>query len=188
MALKDVTCGVPQESISGPLLFLICVHDLWYASDLLELIIFADDTNLFYAERDIKKLFETVTQWFISNKLSINMTKTKYSFFSQTKQKRQYSLGSPKTIHRQSIWINKVPWCIFRWKLDMERAYQLHWNKIAKKIGIIFRYKPYLNKNVLSSLYYSYIHSHISYANIALGNTYLSNLKKPVANKNILYV
>ena len=43
---------------------------------------FADDTNLFYAERDMKKLFETVnnelqkiSQWFILNKLSINVTK-----------------------------------------------------------------------------------------------------------------
>ena len=43
---------------------------------------FADDTNLFYAERDMKKLFETVnnevqkiSQWFIFNKLSINVTK-----------------------------------------------------------------------------------------------------------------
>ena len=45
---------------------------------------FADDTNLFYAERDIKKLVKTVnkesqkiSQWFISSKLSINVTKTK---------------------------------------------------------------------------------------------------------------
>ena len=50
--------------------------------------------------------------------------------------------------------------------------------KLQKKIGIIFRSKPYLNKNCLLSLYYSYIHSYISYANLAWGNTYLSNLKK----------
>ena len=45
---------------------------------------FADDTNLFYAEENIK-LFDTVnielqnnSQWFTSNKLSLNVTKTKY--------------------------------------------------------------------------------------------------------------
>ena len=50
---------------------------------------FANDTNLFYAVRDIKKLFETVNnelkkiyQWFISNKLSINVTNIKYYFFT----------------------------------------------------------------------------------------------------------
>ena len=43
---------------------------------------FADDTNLFYAERDMKKLFKMVnnelqkiSRWFILNKLSINVTK-----------------------------------------------------------------------------------------------------------------
>ena len=51
-------------------------------------------------------------------------------------------------------------------------------NKIAKNIGIIFRSKPHLNKKCLLSLYYSYNHSYISYANIAWGNNYLSNLKK----------
>ena len=49
---------------------------------------FADDTNLLCAERDIKKLFQTVNNkfqkispWFISNKLYINVTRTKYFFF-----------------------------------------------------------------------------------------------------------
>ena len=51
-------------------------------------------------------------------------------------------------------------------------------NKIAKNIGILYRPKPYLNNKCLLSLYYSYIHSYISHANIAWANTYFSNLKK----------
>ena len=46
-------------------------------------------------------------------------------------------------------------------------------NKVAKNIGIIFSSKPYLNKRCLLSLYYNYIHTYISYANIAWGKTYL---------------
>ena len=54
-ALQDVTCGVPPGSILGPLLFLIYVNELQYVSHLLQHMMFANDTNLFYAKNDIKK-------------------------------------------------------------------------------------------------------------------------------------
>ena len=89
--LEIIRCGIPQGSILGPLLFLIFVNDLQKSTKFLDPIMFADDTNLFYSNKDINNLFKIaneelneINEWFRANKLSINAGKTKYIFFSQT--------------------------------------------------------------------------------------------------------
>ena len=67
--LKYVTCGVSQGSILGPLLFLVYVNDLPNASRLLDPIMFADDTNLFFNHKDIKHPFTVVNNELLTSKI-----------------------------------------------------------------------------------------------------------------------
>lgn len=57
---NEISCGVPQGSILGPLFFLLSINDVKNASNLLNLILFADDTNVFMSYKDLNYLSDTL--------------------------------------------------------------------------------------------------------------------------------
>ena len=68
-------------------------------------IIYADDTNLFYPTNDIETLFSTVnrlnmelgkiSEWFKTNKLSLNIKKTNYNLLRENSTKDGLLLKLP---------------------------------------------------------------------------------------------
>ena len=69
----------PQGSILGPLLFLIYINDMCDVSKVLDFILFADDTNIFFSNKNINVIEKTLIEelpnlrdWCQANKLSIN--------------------------------------------------------------------------------------------------------------------
>ena len=78
----------------SPLLFVMYIIDFCKVSNILDPIMFADDTNPFFSNKSIKELFYTVNSelkkvfaWFNSNKLSLNKDKTKYALFHKARRK-----------------------------------------------------------------------------------------------------
>ena len=87
-SLMTIQHGVRQDSILGPLIFLLYVNDLHHSSSLLSFILFANDTTILFSHPDFPTLvdilnneLDSVSSWFRTNKLSWNSTKTKHMVF-----------------------------------------------------------------------------------------------------------
>ena len=93
------------------------------APDLLGLIMFAGDTNLFLTHKDVSYLSETanlelerINQWFVSNELSLNVSEAKNSFFQKPNKGDDIPLLLPKlNIDDRTIGVFKIPGSITRW-------------------------------------------------------------------------
>ena len=88
---RKISYGVPQESILGPLLFLLYIKDPSNISNKLSFSLFVDDTTITSSDSSLKNCLNSaqtelihVFDWFVANKLMINFKKTYYLIFGNS--------------------------------------------------------------------------------------------------------
>ena len=181
---SDITSGVPQGSVLGPLLFLICIYDFQRCSSKLDFYLFADDSNLFYASKslsDIESIINAelvrVKTWLSANKLSLNIAKSNFVIFHPTQKKKTFNIRlSVNDKHlKEELYIQYL-----RVMLDSYLNWKAHVSHVMKKtrknIGLISKLRYFVNTNTLVSLYYALIYPFFVYSLLAWGNTYESNV------------
>ena len=82
-----ITCGVPQGSILGPMLFLLYVNDMKSAVTC-KLLLYADDSALLVSDKCVSKIenvlseeLQNISKWLVDNKLSLHLGKTESILF-----------------------------------------------------------------------------------------------------------
>ena len=183
-SLAEISHGVPQGSILGPLLFSIYINDFDKSSNLLSFILFADDSNLFYTHSNLNVLFDTVnselnniSSWIRANKLSLNIKKTSFMLFSKK-----------VTHHPQIVYIdnNQIPRtdCLkfLGLYIDQDLSWKQHVNYLCKiisrNVGIINKLKHFFPREVLVTLYNALILPYINYGILAWGNSGIAQINR----------
>ena len=183
---QNITYGTPQGSCLGPLIFIIFINDLHKQLQHSKSLLFADDTTLYKSHRNLNYLtwcieedMNKLSEWFRTNKLTLNLDKTVCILFQKSHETKQIeiNIGSQKIKNTTEtkflgIWIDE----------------QLKWNTHIQKLLLKLTRNSNLlklNQNMMPTMTKKLIyHSHIG---ITYNMDYSSGVIMPQKNNYLSY-
>ena len=169
--VRDVTCGVPQGSSLGPLLFLIYINDLRLCLSKTSCGHFADDTFIIFHSKKPKTIetiinteLKEIVKWLRLNKLSLNATKTELIFFHSPKHPLNYDNIS---IKMNGFKLTPVDYLKY---LGMYLDKYLDWNhhiedlskKLSRANGILSKLRYNAPLDICLQVYYAIFYSYLN--------------------------
>ena len=169
--LSDISIGVPQGSVLGPLFFIIYVNDVISCmDDSSKIILFADDTNIFVSASTIEELYDKANMilmklknYIDANYLHINLKKPKFIHFRTSRTK-----VSTRDLFYENFKLEKVTSIKF---LGIIISETLVWedhikslnSKLSKISGSLFKLGKCLPRDLLRPVYFALINSQLIY-------------------------
>ena len=186
--VASMSCGVPQGSVLGPLLFLLYINDLPNISCKLIFFLFADDTNIYYESNDLKEIEKIVNQelkhlseWLNVNRLALNVKKTNFVIFRSNRKPANHNVTlilNRKALEQKDhvkylgIYMDQH----LNWKYQISHVSK----KVSRGVGILSKLRHFLNSKLLCNIYYCLVYSYLSYGVHAWGSAC------PSATENLL--
>ena len=174
-----LTCGIPQGTILGPLLFIIYINDLPNGLLNSEPRMYADDTHLTFASNNIQNIstvlnddLARVEKWLTANKLTLNASKTDFMLIGS--RQRLSTFHNPPSLVIDGAPITQVT---STKSLGVHIDETLSWNvhieilckKIASGIGALKRVRSFVPHETLLSIFISLVHPHFDYCDPVCG-------------------
>ena len=188
---RVLSCGIPQGTILGPLLFLLYINDLPNCLMHSQPRMYADDTYLTLAgnsvdsiELNLNEDLASISEWLTANKLTLNKSKTEFMIIGS--RQRLKTLPHSPSLKIDGAPISQVP---STKSLGVYIDENLTWNvhienlskKIASGIGALKRIRPFVPHKTLLFIYNSLVKPHFDYCNVVWGScnkTLVNKLKK----------